>query len=91
MLYKFLVTALLFIAGHAYAISADEVKGIAIGETDARIEVLQKAMLTADEKTAAFLQALSDDAVKAAGDKVLVVRDDKAFDPVTGTELAPAC
>ncbi len=87
MLYKFLVTALLFVAGHAYAISADEVKGITIGETDARVEALGKAMLTADEKSAAFLQALADDAVKVAGDKVLVVKDDKAFDAVTGTEL----
>ncbi len=79
--------ALFFIASHAYAISADEAKGIAIGETDARIEVLQKAMLTADEKTAAFLQALSDDAVKTSGDKVFIVSDDKAIDPVTGTSL----
>ena len=67
--------------------TADEVTGITVGETDSRVEALGKAMITADDKTAAFLQALSDDAVKIAGDKVFVLRDDKAFDAVTGTEL----
>src|SRR3990167_8617445 len=54
--------AILFIAGNAHSITADEVKAIASGEADARIEALNKAVATADDKTAAFLQALSDDA-----------------------------
>ena len=78
--------ATLFIASHAHALSADEVKGIIFGETDTRVEALNKAAVTADEKTVAFIQALSDDAVKTSGDKVFVVKDDKAFDPVTGAE-----
>ncbi len=61
---------------------------MAIGETEARVEALNKATIGADAKTAAFIQAMSDDAVKFAGDKVFVVKDDKAFDPVTGAELA---
>jgi len=79
--------AILFIAGHAYAISASELKAIASGESDARVEALHQAMTTADDKTAAFLQALSDDAVKVAGDKVFVIKDGKGFDPVTGNEV----
>ena len=54
------------------------------GETEARALALNKAAANADEKTAAFIQALSDDAVKTSGDKVFVVKDDKAFDPLTG-------
>jgi urea transport system permease protein len=69
-----------------HALTAAEARGIAIGETEARVEALNKAA-PADDKTAAFLQALSDDAVKFAGDKVFVMRDDKGFDPVTGAEL----
>jgi urea transport system permease protein len=84
---KLLVTALLFIASHAYAISLEGLKGICIGETDARIEALGKAMLTADEQTGVFLQALADDAVKVAGDKMLILKDGKAINPVTGTEI----
>jgi urea transport system permease protein len=87
MLKKFLSVAIFFIACNAHSITADEVKGIAVGETDARVQALVKAMPTADDKTAAFLQALSDDAVKVSSDEVLVMKDGKAFDPVTGTEL----
>ena len=69
------------------ALTAEEARGMAIGETEARIEALNKAIATADDKTAAFLQALSQDQVKFAGDKVFVMRDDKGFDPVTGAPL----
>jgi urea transport system permease protein len=83
----FLIASIL-IAGNASAITAEEVKAIALGETDVRVEALSKAMLTADDKTADFLQALSDDAVKLAGGKLVVVRDGKGFDPATGAAVA---
>ena len=57
-----------------------------MGETDARVEALSQAMQMADDKTAAFLQALADDAVKVANGKVFVVRGDKTFDAVTDVE-----
>ena len=84
---RLLLLVSFFIAGSAGAITGDEVKAITTGETDTRVEALGKAMLTADDKTAAFLQALSDDAVKIAGGKVLVVRDGKGIDPVTGADV----
>ncbi len=59
-----------------------------LGETDTRIVALGKAAVNADEKTVAFIQAMSDDAVKTKGDKVFVVKDDKAFDAVTGAALS---
>src|SRR6187399_3068865 len=78
------LTIALLAAGSAHALTAAEASAIAVGETDTRIEALNKAVATADDKTAAFIQALIDDAVKVAGDKVFVVKDDKASDPVTG-------
>jgi urea transport system permease protein len=84
MFQKFLLLAALLASAAAHALTADEARAIALGETDARIEALAKAVGAADERTAAFLQALADDAVKTAGGKVLVVRNDKASDPVTG-------
>lgn len=83
LLFAFLT---LLTAAHAHALTADEVKGMAIGETEARVAALAKAAAVADDKTAAFIQALSDDAVKTKGDKAFVVKDDKAFDPITGAE-----
>ncbi|MBC5765187.1 urea ABC transporter permease subunit UrtB [Ramlibacter albus] len=84
-LFTLLATAL---ALHAYALTPQEAAAIAIGESDARIEAMNKAMANADDKTAAFLQALADDAVKIAGGKALIVKDGKGYDPSTGAETA---
>ncbi|RZI95848.1 MAG: urea ABC transporter permease subunit UrtB, partial [Rubrivivax sp.] len=65
----------------------DEAKGMAVGEAEDRSAAIAKALTTADDKTAAFIQALSDDAVKVKDDKVFVIKDDKGFDPVTGAEV----
>ncbi|WP_367846926.1 urea ABC transporter permease subunit UrtB [Rhodoferax sp. WC2427] len=85
---QLLIAATLLVAGHAYALSADEVKGLAIGETETRIEALNKAVVSADDKTVAFIQALSDDQVKTLGDKVFLLQGDKAVDPITGADVA---
>ncbi len=76
-----------FIAVHAHALTASQAQSIAVGETDARIAALTLAMATADEKTVVFLQALSEDAVKQVGEQILIVRDGKGTDPVTGQTL----
>ena len=72
----------------AHALTSDEARAIASGDTEARIVALDKAVLTADDKTAAFIQAMADDAVKFTEDKVFVMKEDKGYDPVTGAELA---
>src|SRR4051812_10191133 len=82
----FFLLALAWMA-QAHALTADEAKAIAIGESDPRIEALNKAIATADDKTAVFFQALADDAVKVAGGKPVIVRDDKGIDPVTGAAV----
>jgi urea transport system permease protein len=86
MIHKLLLPLVLWGATAAQALTAEEAKGIAIGETEARIEAINKAIPTADERTAAFFQALADDAVKFKGDQVFVVKDGKGTDPVTGQE-----
>jgi urea transport system permease protein len=81
-----LLMASLFLSTQLQALTLIEAKAIAVGETDVRIEALNKAMLVADEKTTVFVQAMADDTVKMAGDKVFIVKDGKAIDPVTGVE-----
>jgi urea transport system permease protein len=75
----------------AHALTDAEAHAMAAGESEARIEAITKAVTAAvdtpDERTAAFLQALSDDAVKTTADKAIVVKDDKGYDPVTGAEV----
>lgn len=87
MIRTLLLSATFFIAAGAHALSVDEVKGMALGDTEARVEALNKAAANPDDKTAAFIQALADDAVKTVGDKVFVIKDDKGYDPVTGAEM----
>ena len=84
---KFLVLLAAILAAPAHALTAAEALGMAAGESDARIEALNKAAAAADDRTAAFIQAMSDDAVKVAGGKAIIVRDGKGSDPVTGAEL----
>ncbi len=74
----------LLLALPAFALTQQEALAMAVGDSDARIAALNKAIIVADDKTAAFIQALTDDAVKTAGDKVFIVRDGNATDPVTG-------
>ena len=78
-----------FMAGSAFALSVDAAKAMAMGDTDARIAALAKAVAEEpDAKTAAFIQALADDAVKVKGEQVWVVRDGVGQDPVTGEPAA---
>jgi len=72
----------------AQALTPQQVQDIVTGETDARIESLQKALAQADAQTAVFLQALADDAVVVAGEQTVIVRDGKGIDPASGQEVA---
>ncbi len=73
--------------GPARALTAEQARGIASGESDERIAALNQAASEGAEGLAAFVQALLDDAVKVAGEQVFVMQGDKALDATT---LAPA-
>ncbi|MFZ2306952.1 MAG: urea ABC transporter permease subunit UrtB [Rhodoferax sp.] len=85
-LHQLLGMLVLCMGMNAYALTPETAKAMAVGEGDARIEALRAAVAGADEKTVQFIQALADDAVKVVADRPIIVRDDKAVDPVTGTE-----
>ncbi len=72
----------------AVALTPQQARALAIGETESRIGALNALLAAADDKTVALIQALADDAVKFSASAVVVVRDGKGFDPVTGAEVA---
>jgi urea transport system permease protein len=72
----------------AHALTAQQAQALAVGESDARVAALQAITQSADERTVAFIRALADDAVKLVDGHPVIVVDDKAVDPVTGTEVA---
>ena len=78
--------ALALAPGFAAALTAEQVRGMAIGESDDRAAAIGQAAASSDPKAAAFFQALLDGEVKTADDKVYIVRDDKARDAATGAE-----
>ena len=72
----------------ALALTTEQTRALTLGDTDARVTALQKALTSPDAPTAAFLQAMADDAVKVNGTQVLVVRDGQVIDPVSGQATA---
>ena len=67
MIKRFVLLAVLCAAAAAHALTADEAKAIATGETDTIITALAKAVAAAGAKTAAIIQAMADNGVKVAG------------------------
>ena len=57
---------------------------MSVGDGDARIAALRKAVTQADDKTLAFIQAMSDDTVKLVAGKPVVMQSAQGVDPVSG-------
>ena len=53
------LVAAMFLATGAHALTADEARAMAAGESDARIEALNKAVAAGDDRTAAFTSTSS--------------------------------
>ncbi|HUD33308.1 MAG TPA: urea ABC transporter permease subunit UrtB, partial [Variovorax sp.] len=78
-LYSCAVALALLAIWPAHALTADEAKAMASGETDDRVAAINKAVLTADARTADFFQAMADDAVRTTPDRIFTIKDDKGF------------
>ena len=77
--------------GSAWALTGEEKAGLAMGENEQRIEVLNKVVAQGDIAAVPYLQQLLDDAVKIDGKNVLIVLDDgSATDAVTGEAVTPS-
>lgn len=80
----------LLLSLHSHALTAEQAFAMAAAEgNDARAAAINAAVLAPDAggptgRTAAYLQALADDAVRTAGGKAYVVQGDAASDPATG-------
>ncbi len=89
MRWLILLWAALVLAAPAQALTQSQARALATGETASRIATLNELIGggVADEKAAALIQALADDAVKVTDSAVYIVKDGKGFDPVTGAEV----
>jgi urea transport system permease protein len=81
----FVLCTLLMVAyDHVHALTPQQAKAIAEGDSDDRIAALNQAAAEGAEGLGPFIQALLDDAVKVSGEQVFVVRDEKAVNASTG-------
>jgi urea transport system permease protein len=76
--------AILALCPSARAFDAATATALSVGDSDTRIDALNKVIGDSDAAALPFLEKLIGDSVKTSGDKVFVVDGDKAFDPVTG-------
>ncbi|QHE85047.1 urea ABC transporter permease subunit UrtB [Hydrogenophaga sp. BPS33] len=74
--------------GAAHALTAADALALVDGDTDARIDMLNRLAAEPDDKAAALIKAMSDEAVRLQGERVLIVEGDGALDAVTGEKLA---
>lgn len=85
-MFKHVLATLLFASAFAAQAAPDPamIRQLADDDSSAKIEAIQKLAQEGDPATARVLQAMADDALQVAGDKVLIVADDKAFEAATG-------
>ena len=71
-----------------HALTAEQAHALAAGENETRIEALAGALQRGDEGLDRFIQALLDDTVKVAGDRVFVMQGEQATEAAGGAPAA---
>jgi urea transport system permease protein len=78
----------LVLAAPAHALTQAQARALAVGDTASRLAALNQLVVgVPDAQTSALIQALADDAVKFTDSAVIVIKEGKGFDPVTGAEV----
>ena len=72
----------------AHALTPADALAVVDGDTDTRIDTLNRLAADPDEKAAALIKAMSAEAVRVQGERVLLIDGDGAIDAVTGEKLA---
>lgn len=79
-----LLVLCLSVSAMAHALTPTDALALADGDSDVRIETLQKLAASDDARAQALVRALASEAVQLQGERVLVVQDGQATDAVTG-------
>lgn len=79
-----LALACLCLINSTYALTSSDAKQLTTGDTEARIKALPDVLSRADDGTYRLIKAMTEDAVKIAGEQILIIEDGKVIDAVTG-------
>lgn len=80
----------LLLSASAHALTPEEAMQLVTGDSDTRIATMNRLASAKDEKAAALIRALADEAVRVQGEQVLILKDDSATDAVTGSPVTLA-
>src|SRR5580765_4028777 len=76
-------------AAAAQSIPPEQIRDLAFGENDAKVEAIAALVATGEDGALTLLQALSDGEIQTSGQQVLKVKDKAAVDVVTGKAVDP--
>ena len=79
-----LALAFLCLMNSTYALTGSDAKQLTTGDTETRIKALPGVLSRADDGTYRLIKAMTEDAVKIAGERILIIEDGKIIDAVTG-------
>jgi urea transport system permease protein len=69
------------------ALDAAQVRRLAAEDSGDKVEAIRQLTQTADPDAVRVLQAMADDSLYLAGDKVVIIEGDKAFDAASGAAI----
>ena len=73
----------------ASALDEAAVQKLAFGDNDEQVTAVAALVKDSDPKAAVLLKALADNTLQTTGKRILIVKDDKATDALTGAEVSP--
>ncbi|OSZ76780.1 urea ABC transporter permease subunit UrtB [Hydrogenophaga sp. IBVHS1] len=85
---RLLLALCLAVGAPAHALTPADALAVVDGDTDTRIDTLNRLAAEPDEKASALIKAMSEEAVRVQGERVLLVDGDGAIDAVNGEKLA---
>ncbi|MEQ1600673.1 MAG: urea ABC transporter permease subunit UrtB [Methylophilaceae bacterium] len=88
--FAMLFVSLIFSGNQAWALTGAEKVALVRGESEQRLQMLDKVLAQGDVTATVYLQQLLDDAVRLDGDKVLIVTDEGATNVMTGERTKPS-
>ena len=79
----------IFYATTARSITPEQIRDLALGENDQKIDAIAALVASGDNGALALLKSLADGEIQTSGEQVLRVKDKKAIDLVTGKAVEP--
>ena len=79
----------LLYAATAHSIAPEQIRDLALGENDQKIDAIAALVASGDDGALALLQSLADGEIQTSGEQVLKVKDKSAIDLVTGKAVDP--